>query len=288
MTVEPILQIEDLTKHFPGFCLDHLSLSLPKGTIMGLIGENGAGKTTVINLILHAVEKDGGEIRVFGRDHLRCEKEIKQMIGIVQDQCNLPAMFSIRDVEQVMRRIYTGWDSTRYRALAEQFRLPSERPLSAFSRGMKAKLSFAIALAHGARLLILDEATSNLDPVMRDDILDLLLDFMQNEENGVLFSSHITGDLAKIADNIAFLHQGKLLLCKPKDELIYRWGLLHCGERLFRQIAPGDMLAWCRQDYEYQVLVADRDAVSGKYGSCVMDPASLDDIMRLYIRGERA
>lgn len=182
--MEPILQLEDLTKHFPGFCLDHLSLSLPKGTIMGLIGENGAGKTTVINLILHAVEKDGGEIRVFGRDHLRCEKEIKQMIGIVQDQCNLPAMFSTRDVEQVMRRIYTGWDSTRCRALAEQFRLPSERPLSAFSRGMKAKLSFAIALAYGARLLILDEATSNLDPVMRDDILDLLLDFMQNEENG--------------------------------------------------------------------------------------------------------
>lgn len=285
--MEPILEIKDLSKRFPGFSLDHLSLTLPKGTIMGLIGENGAGKTTTIQLILHAFEKDGGEIRVFGKDHIRCEREIKQAIGIVQDTCNLPSMFSTRDIEQVMRRIYTDWDSHRYRELIDQFRLPPIQPVSAFSRGMKAKLNFAIALAHGARLLILDEATSNLDPVMRADILDLLLDFMQNEENGVLFSSHITGDLAKIADNIAFLHQGKLLLCKPKDELIDRWGLLHCGERLFRQMAPGDMLAWCRQDYEYQILVADREAVSGKYGSCGMDPASLDDIMRLYIRGER-
>lgn len=285
--MEPILEIRDLTKHFPGFSLDRLTLSVPKGTIMGLIGENGSGKTTTINLILHALEKDGGEIRVFGRDHIRCEREIKQRIGIVQDTCSLPAMFSPRDIERVMGHIYADWDSSRYRALTDQFQLPPGRPVSAFSKGMRAKLNFAIALAHGARLLILDEATSNLDPVMRDDILDLLLDFVQDEENGVLFSTHITGDLAKIADNIAFLHRGKLLLCKPKDELVYRFGLLHCGERLFRRMDPGDMLAWCRLDYEYQVLVADRDAVMRKYGDCVLDPASLDDIMRLYIRGER-
>lgn len=285
--MEPILEIKDLTKHFPGFSLDHLSLSIPRGTIMGLIGENGAGKTTTIQLILHAFEKDGGEIRVLGKDHIRSEREIKQVIGIVQDTCNLPAMFSPRDIEQVMRRIYTNWDSPRYWELSQQFRLSPDQPVSTFSRGMKTKMNFAIALAHGARLLILDEATSNLDPIMRDDILDLLLEFMQSEENGVLFSTHITGDLAKIADNIAFLHQGALLLCKPKDELIYRYGLLHCGERLFQQMDRSDMLAWCRQDYEYQVLVADRKAVSGKYADAVMDPASLDDIMRLYIRGER-
>lgn len=285
--MESILQIEGLTKRFPGFCLDHITLSFPKGTIMGLIGENGAGKTTLINLILHAVEKDDGGILVFGRDHLRCEREIKQAVGIVQDACNLPAMFSPRDIERVMRRIYANWDSPRYWALIAQFRLPHGQPVSALSRGMKAKLNFAVALAHGARLLILDEATSSLDPVMRDDILDLLLDFVQDEENGVLFSTHITGDLARIADNIAFLHQGRLLFCKPKDELIYHYGLLHCGEQLFRQLDCGDMLAWCRKDYEYQVLVSRRDAVLRKYGNCVMDPASLDDIMRLYIRGER-
>lgn len=282
-----VLQIEDLTKRFPDFCLDHVSLSVPKGMIVGLIGENGAGKTTTINLILHAMEKDSGNILVVGKDHIRYEKEVKQQIGIVQDECNLPLMFSVSDIELVMRRIYTGWDSTRYWELIEKFSLPHTKPISVFSKGMKVKLNFAIALAHHSKLLLLDEATSNLDPVMRDDILDLLLDFVQDEENGVLFSTHITSDLSKIADSVAFLHEGKLLFFKSKDDLIYHYGLLHCGEKLFHQIEHSDILAWRKQDYEYQVLISDRDTFSRKYKNCVIDPATLDDIMLLYIRGER-
>lgn len=285
--MKTILQIEGLTKRFPDFCLDHVSFSVPKGSIVGLIGENGAGKTTVINLILNAMDKDGGDITVFGKEHIKHEKEIKQSIGVVQDECNLPMVFSAKDIEIVMRRIYTNWDSERYWELVEKFGLPRTKSISAFSKGMKVKLNFAIALAHRSRLLLLDEATSNLDPAMRDDILDLLLDFMQDEENGVLLSTHITSDLSKIADIIVFLHEGRLLLCKPKDELIYHYGLLHCGERLFRQIEPCDMLAWRKQDYEYQVLVSDRDALSRKYKNCVIDPATLDDIMVMYIKGEK-
>jgi len=287
MTMESILQIDKLTKHFPTFCLDHLSFSVPKGAIVGLIGENGSGKTTTINLILHAVEKDSGNVLVFGKDHLQYEKEIKQDIGIVQDECNLPLMFSVTDIETVMRHIYTNWDRPRYLELIEKFNLPNKQPISTFSKGMKVKLNFAIALAHRSKLLLLDEATSNLDPVMRDDILDLLLDFVQDEENGVLFSTHITSDLSKAADYIAFLHEGKLLFYKPKDDLIYNYGLVHCGEKLFKQIEHSDILAWRKQDYEYQALILDRDAFAKKYPDCIVDPATLDDIMLLYIRGEK-
>jgi len=285
--VEPILQIKSLTKRFPDFYLDHISFSVPQGAIVGLIGENGAGKTTTINLLLHAVEKDGGNILVFGKDNLQHEKEIKQDIGVVQDDCNLPLMFSVTDIETVMRRIYTNWDSPHYWELIEKFSLPNERPISTFSKGMKVKLNFAIALAHRSKLLLLDEATSNLDPVMRDDILDLLLEFVQNEKNGVLFSTHITSDLSKIADYIVFLHAGKLLFCKSKDDLIYHYGLVHCGKKIFQQIEPNDILAWRKQDYEYQVLVSERDKILRKYTNCIVDPATLDDIMLFYIRGEK-
>ena len=284
--MKAILQMEGLTKNYPGFCLNHISFLVPKGMIVGLIGENGAGKTTTINLILHAIEKDSGNILVFGKDHLQFEKEIKQEIGVVQDECNLPLMFTVSDIETVMRRIYTNWDQTRYRELVKKFDLPCKQSISTFSKGMKVKLNFAIALAHKSKLLILDESTSSLDPVMRDDVLDMLLDFVQDEEHGVLFSTHITSDLSKIADYIAFLHEGRLLFYKSKDELIYHYGLIHCGENLFRQISQDDRLAWRKQDYEYQVLVADRDAMAKKYKDCVIDPATLDDIMLLYIRGE--
>ena len=285
--MENILQIENLVKNYPGFCLDNISFSIPKGAIVGLIGEKGAGQTTTINLILHAVEKASGESSVFGKDHLAYEREIKQDIGVVQDECNLPLMFTACDIEAVMRKIYRNWDHAQYWALIQKFQLPHDQRISTFSKGMKVKMNFAIALAHKSRLLLLDEATSGLDPVMRDDVLDLLLDFVQDEENSVLFSSHITSDLSKIADYIAFLHQGKLLFYKAKDDLIYHYGLVHCGHELFSRFDKHDMLAWRKQDYEYQILVADRDAVSRKYKGCVVDPATLDDIMLLYIRGEK-
>lgn len=282
-----VLEIERLTKSYPGFCLNGVSFSVPKGTIVGLIGENGAGKTTTINLVLHAVEKDSGSVLVMDKDHIQYEKEVKQQIGVVQDECNLPLMFTVSDIEAVMRRIYVNWDTLRYRELIKKYELPETREISTFSKGMKVKLNFAIALAHKSKLLILDEATSSLDPVVRDDILDLLLDFVQDEENGVLFATHITSDLAKIADYIVFLHEGRLLFSRTKDDLIYHYGVIHCGEKLFRHIEPSDILAWQKQDYEYQILVANRDAMARKYQNCIIDPATLDDIMLLYIRGEK-
>ena len=212
--MENILQIADLTKRYPDFYLDHLTLNVPSGSIVGLIGENGAGKTTTMNLILNAVTKDSGDILVFGQDNLSHEKEVKQRIGVVQDECNLPFMFSPADIETIMRQIYAQWDTDRYWELLNRFDLPVKQEIGSFSKGMKVKMNFAIALAHHAELLLLDEATSGLDPVMRDDMLDLLLDFVQSEERGVFFSTHIMSDLSKIADYIAFLHEGSCLLCQ--------------------------------------------------------------------------
>lgn len=284
--MDTILQIDNLIKYYPDFTLDDLSLSVPKGTIVGLIGENGAGKTTTINLILNAVEKDSGSIKVFGKDHLTYEKEIKQQIGVVPDECNLPQMFTAADIDVVMKRIYCAWEHEQYLECLQKFDLPLNQQIGSFSKGMKIKMNLAIALSHKPKLLILDEATSGLDPVMRDDLLDILLDFVQNEENGVLFSSHITTDLEKVADYVAFLHQGKLLFCKEKDELIYHYGLVHCGEKDFFRMERQDILAWRKQDYEYQALVADREAAGRKYKGYVIDPATIDEIMLLYIRGE--
>lgn len=284
--MENILEIKGLRKTFPGFTLNGVDLFVPAGCIMGLIGENGAGKTTTIHLILNATEKDGGSIAVFGKDHIQHEKEVKQKIGVVLDECGMPDSFSVFDVEKFLQKLYPHWNHPKYLSYLETFELPTTLPIGAFSKGMKIKLSIALALAHEPQLLILDEATSGLDPVMRDDVLDILLDFVQNENNAVLFSSHITSDLEKVADYITFLHQGNIVFCKQKDDLIYHYGLLHCKTADFEKIDPADMLAFRKQDYEWQVLVADRQVAAKKYANCVIDPATLDDIMLLYIKGD--
>lgn len=284
--MENILEIKGLQKTFPGFTLNGVDLFVPAGSIMGLIGENGAGKTTTINLILNATEKDGGSITIFRKDNIQNEKEIKQKIGVVLDECGMPEAFSVFDVEKFLQKLYPNWNHQKYLSYLETFELPSALPIGTFSKGMKVKLNIALALAHEPQLLILDEATSGLDPVMRDDVLDILLGFVQNENNAVLFSSHITSDLEKVADYITFLHQGSIVFCKQKDDLIYHYGLLHCKTSDFEKIDPADMLAFRKQDYEWQVLVADRQCAAKRYGNCVIDPATVDDIMLLYIKGD--
>lgn len=284
--MENILEVRGLTKTFPGFRLDSISFSVPSGSIVGLIGENGAGKTTLIKLILHALEMESGEISVFGKESICFEKEIKQDIGVVQDECNLPPMFSAEDIHSVMGRIYKNWNREKFFYLLDKFSLPKNKSVSAYSRGMKLKLNYALALAHGSKLLLLDEATDGLDPAAREEVVDMLLDFVQDEGHSILFSTHMTSDLARIADYIAFLHHGKLLFFKTKDELIYNYGMLHCGERLFRHLDSNEILAWRRLDCEYQVLTADRRGMAEKYSGCIIDTATLEDIMLIYIKGE--
>ena len=284
---ENILEIRHLTKDYGAFRLEDVSFSLPRGVITGLIGENGAGKSTTINCILGEVEKTSGEIALFGQDQAAWERENKGRIGVVFDENHFPDLFTPRELGQVMAGVYPRWDGGTYRQFLTRFSLTEDQKIKDFSKGMKVKLAFAVALSHGAELLILDEATSGLDPIVRDEVLDLLRDFVQDEDHAVLVSSHITSDLEKVADYIVFLHKGRGVFCKPKDELRYHYGILRCGAAQFEAIDKGEVLAWRRQDYQWEVLVADRAAAQRKYPKAVVDPATIDEIMLLYVKGER-
>ncbi len=223
------LEIKDLTKSFDGFKLDKLNLMLPSGCIMGLIGENGAGKSTTVKLILDMIHKDSGSITVLGKDNGKDIKLIKEDIGVVMDDVGIPECLTAKQVGKVMKNTYKNWDSEEYISLLKKLSLPDDKPFKAFSRGMKMKLGIAIAMSHGAKLLLLDEPTSGLDPVVRDEVVDMFYDFTRDESHSILISSHIVSDLEKLCDYIAFLHKGKLLLCEEKDVLLSEYGIVHCA-----------------------------------------------------------
>ncbi len=278
------LIISGLTKTYKDFMLNGVSFSVPCGSIVGLIGENGAGKSTTINAVLGLIQKEAGSICVLGKEQL--DNEIKEQIGVVFDGNNYPEIFSTRKLNRVMKDIYHSWEEHTFLNLLKKFFLPADKPIKQFSKGMKMKLAIAVALSHNSKLLILDEATSGLDPVIRDDILDILLDFAQDETHSILISSHITTDLEKIADYIVFIHEGQVVFSMPKDELIEQYGIIKCGAAQFEALDKLDIIVYRKMDYEWQVLVADRVAMKKKYPKALIDSASIDEIMLLYVKGE--
>ena len=279
------LIISGLTKTYKDFMLNGVSFSVPCGSIVGLIGENGAGKSTTINAVLGLIQKEAGSICVLGKE--QPDNEIKEQIGVVFDGNNYPEIFSTRKLNRVMKDIYHSWEEHTFLNLLKKFSLPTDKPIKQFSKGMKMKLAIAVALSHNSKLLILDEATSGLDPVIRDDILDILLDFAQDETHSILISSHITTDLEKIADYIVFIHEGQVVFSKPKDELIEQYGIIKCGAAQFEALDKLDIIVYRKMDYEWQVLVADRVAMKKKYPKALIVSASIDEIMLLYVKGER-
>ncbi len=279
------LNIEKLTKKYENFMLDNVSFSLPKGRIMGLIGENGAGKSTTIRCILGLAEKDGGRVSIDGKYLSDDRENILGDIGVVFDEINFYGGLTPYQVGKISKAAYKKWDSTLYKSYLERFSLPEKKKLREFSRGMKMKLSIAVALSHAPKLLILDEATSGLDPVMRDDILDIFLEFVGDEEHSILLSSHITTDLEKVADYITFIHDGKVIFSKEKDELRYRYGILRCGEEEFSKIEKNDILAYRKEAYQYSVLISDKESAAAKYRDAVIDSATVDEIMLIYVKG---
>ena len=217
------IEIKNLSKHYKGFSLEHLNLTLPSGCIMGLVGENGAGKSTTIRLLLGISRPDSGEITVFGQ---KLTYELKEKIGVVLDEPGYPGCMTAAQIGRMLSGIFRGWEQETFDGYLSRLRIPDNKPFKDFSKGMKMKLCIAAALSHGAKLLILDEATSGLDPVVRDELLDVFNDFTRDEGNSVLISSHIVSDLEKICDYIAFLHRGKLMLCREKDELLNEYAFV--------------------------------------------------------------
>lgn len=285
--MEPILQVENLTKQYPDFKLDHVSFSIPKGAIMGLIGENGAGKSTTINAILDLISKDEGVVKFWGQELSSDPRNIKENIGVVFDGINFYETLTPAKIGRISAAAYKQWDETVYDNYLKRLQLPPHKEVKTFSRGMKMKLGIAAALSHKPKLLILDEATGGLDPVMRDDMLDLFLDFVQDENHSILMSSHISTDLEKVADYITFIHKGEVLFSKQKDELRYHYGIIRCTTAQFDVIDKSEILAYRKRDYQWDVLVADKEKARRKYKASVIDNASIDDILLLYVKGEQ-
>lgn len=287
--MENILELKQVCKTFPrtNFSLDELSFSVPYGSIMGLVGENGAGKTTAIGCILNTLKKDSGTIHLFGKELSDADTKLREKIGVVFDGDNFPAHWTARHLSRVMQGLYAQWDDALFQKYLGDFGLPPRLKIMHYSRGMTMKLAVAAALSHHPQLLILDEATGGLDPVMRDDMLGVLLDFVQEEDHSVLLSSHITTDLERVADYITFIHKGRFIMTASKNDLVYRYGIMRCKESQFLELDPGDILAYRKRDFQIDVLVPDGKGARRKYSGSVVDHASVDEIMLLLVKGER-
>ncbi len=240
------IECRGLTKAYQGFTLDDLTFSLPAGCILGLVGENGAGKSTALKLLMNAIPRDGGTVSLLGTDNQSPDfLRAKQEIGVVLDEACFPEVLTPKQLGRIMALTYTNWDQARYAALLSRFRIDPDKRFKTFSRGTRMKLALAVALAHRARLLLLDEATSGLDPMVRNEILDLLNDFTRDEDHTVVLSSHIVSDLEKLCDYIAFLHQGRLLLFEEKDRLLEEYALLKLPRAQLDELDP-EAVAGCK------------------------------------------
>ena len=269
------------------FAIKDISFSVPEGSIVGFIGENGAGKSTTMNCILNVIKRDSGTIEIFGREMTDEAIDIRENIGVVYDSNNFPEYLTAKQLADILGRIYSKWDDFCFEQFLRRFGLPESQKIKSYSRGMSMKLAIAVALSHDSKLLILDEATSGLDPIMRDEILDVLLEFVKQENHSILLSSHITSDLEKIADYIVFIHNGEIILNKTKDELIYEYGVIRCSENDFHNILSEDILSSMKKDYQIDVLIKNRKLIEKKYKNLIIDSVSLDEIMLLLVKGER-
>ena len=276
------IEVRGLCKDYGDFRLDHVDLTVPGGTILGLIGENGAGKSTVIRCLLGLVRPDGGEISLLGR----APEEAKEDIGVVLDECFFHDTLRPRDVGRILAPVFRNWDDGLYQDYLDKFQLPEGKLIKEFSRGMKMKLSLAAALAHRPKLLILDEATAGLDPIVRDEILDEFLGFICDEEHAILISSHITSDLEKAADYITYIHQGQVVLSDAKDVILDSYGRLGCTAAQLETVDPADLLRVRKGTFGCEALVADRNAFRRKYPALTVDQVTLEDIMLFIGKGD--
>lgn len=274
------LEIRNLTKNFDEFTLDNINITLPSGCIMGFIGENGAGKSTTIKLVLDMIHRDSGEAMVLGQDLKNADKRVKENIGVVLDECYFPENLNLNEINKVMKSIYKTWNEKTFYKYAEKFSLSHKKNLKDYSRGMKMKLSIAVSLSHDTKILILDEATSGLDPVIRDEILDVFMDFIQDEEHSIFISSHIISDLEKICDYITFIHKGRILFSESKDDLLEKYGILKSSKVEFESVDKSIVKGFRQNSFGVEALVLKNKVRP----DLLIERASIEDIMLYHIK----
>lgn len=278
--MEYALKLENVTKEYKDFTLDNISISLPKGCIMGFIGENGAGKSTTIKLILDLINRDVGTITILGKDNKNEIQSIKENIGVVMDEPCFPENLNVAEINKIMKKIYKTWDENKFLNFLGKFSIPQGKSIKDYSRGMKMKLSIAVSLSHDTKILIMDEATSGLDPIVREEILDIFLDFIQDESHSIFISSHIISDLEKICDYITFIHNGKIIFSESKDDLLEDYGILKCSEDELNKLNRDIIKGIRKNKFGIEALVL-KNNVKGNY---IIDKAGIEDIMIFYIK----
>ena len=274
------IELKGLKKSFPDFTLGPVDLAVPEGTILGLIGENGAGKSTTIKLMLGLLRTDGGSITILGQD---AKKLDKNEIGVVLDEPGFPSLLNAKEIRSFLKDIYRNWDDAAWQDSMRRFELPQEKKFTEFSKGMKMKLAIAAAMSHRARLLILDEPTSGLDPVVRDEVVGILSEFTREPDHSVLLSSHIVSDLEKLCDYIAFLHKGQLLLNEEKDALYEEYGLLRCDLQTLHTLDPAAIIGKKETPYGAEAILR-REAA----GNLTLTPIGIEELFVFMVKGGEA
>lgn len=284
---ENSIEINHLTKIYKDFSLNDLSLTLPKGTVMGFVGQNGAGKTTTIKSILNLINADEGQISLFGIDNKDNSIIIKEHIGVVFDELSLPNSLTCKQTNSIMKNIYKEWNEKAFFQYIEDFELPLNKPFKNFSRGMQMKIQMAIALSHNAKLLILDEATAGLDPIARNELLDILLEYMEDEEHSILMSSHITSDLERIADYVTFIDKGTLLLSDEKYSILENHLIVKSGIEEIEKLPKEYIVSTRKNSYGAEALTNNPSVLKELFPNLTYDKASLDDILCFYVSKKR-
>lgn len=278
-----VIELKNVTKDYGDFKLDKISFSVPEGTICGFIGQNGAGKTTTIKAILDAISVDAGEIFVFGQNVKEDSAGLREDIGVVFDEMGFHEFMTGKDINIMMKHIYKNWNEDTFFEYLRRFSLPLKKPCGDFSRGMQMKLQIAVALSHKARLLIMDEPTSGLDPIVRNEMLQIFQEYVIEEDHTILLSSHITGDLEKLADEVVFINGGRIVLSGNKDDILEKHGLIKCKKEQVREISEEFVVFSELETFGAAVLVNDRKACMRLYPDMIVEPVSLEEIMLFYV-----
>lgn len=281
--IKNVIEIKNVTKDYGDFKLENINFSVPEGSVCGFIGQNGAGKTTTIKLLLDVINADEGEIFLFGQNIKNDSAKLREDIGVVFDEMGFHEFMTGKDINIMMRNIYKNWDEAAFFDYLKRFSLPAKKKCGDFSRGMRMKLQIAVALSHNAKLLIMDEPTSGLDPIVRNEMLQIFREYVVEEDHTILLSSHITGDIEKLADEVVFINSGKIVLAGNKDDILEKHGILKCRKSELEQVNKPLIVNVQPGSFGVEVLVNDRRACERLYPNMVIEQASLEEIMIYYV-----